>query len=916
MKRLIFIIAIYVLVFSFFALPETWADTLTYNNAGGNNDWANPANWQTGVVGTTTDDVLVTANVRTISSGVASVNSAVFSGGATWNAPVSWPYLILSVATNATFNASKNRGSIVGDAIFNNGSQNYGPITGNAFFNSGSYNKLGGDISGDATFNTTWYGGPAPTGGVFIFTLNSWQATVGGTVRGADNNPITRYEFYNSTGNLNGTLTGNVVFNDNSCNAWATINGDVIFNDASYNDNGTINGDAIFDTTWYSGTSPSGGLMIINGSRYWGGEINGAVRGADGNPIERYECYDNAYFYWGTTTGDVVFNGSSYNYGSIIIGNTTFNDSSYNSSYGVLAGDVTFNTTGSIAGTLNGGVISGDFRTTGITINSGTVESRISGTGALVKAGTGILIVNGVNTYSGGTTISAGTLVIGSGGSLGSGAVANNAALDIGANTLNIPGIYTQANNSTLCVTVDSPSTSGKISSNANAVVSAASSIDVTIAGNIFIPHNASFTIIDVPGGPGVNVPGTITSSSPRLEFSGSIVNGDLVLTSDRSARGFAGVAVNPNAVVVGHTLDNVSVPTSDMTTVLNTLEGLSDADTASALDTMAPPVDSGVLDNSAAALDNFTGVSLERAQSVLQSAAQSDAGNTGISSGDEGATGGIWVKEYGSYLSQGARKGLQGYDAWNTGTAVGVDRMLGDAFTLGVSGGYGFGKVNTDANEARTDITSGQGALYAGYQDANIPYFIEAAGSFSWNWYEGTRDIRVGAIERRADADYEGRQYGVYVNGGYHFRLAGSIEFTPVASLQWSCLQLAGYTETNAGSMNLNVDPQSYDMLQSGLGARIASSVKYPWGVFTPEITVQWLYDFIGDDVAVAAAYTGGGGAFTVAGAQPAKNSMHIGGKVSFDLKDDISIIGECDTRLRDKFLGIYGSATVRYEF
>ena len=188
--------------------------------------------------------------------------------------------------------------------------------------------------------------------------------------------------------------------------------------------------------------------------------------------------------------------------------------------------------------------------------------------------------------------------------------------------------------------------------------------------------------------------------------------------------------------------------------------------------------------------------------------------------------------------------------------------------------------------------------------------------GSFAWNWYEGKRDISIGAINRTANADYDGQQYGAYLGGGYKFELGKSLELTPLASIQWNHLRLAGYTETDAGSMNLIVNRQSYDILQSGLGARIASPLKYKWGNFTPEVHAKWLYNFIGDDMAITSTYTGGGGSFTSNGAKPAKNGVNLGGKLSFDLKNDVSIIAECDTEMRDGFVGVYGSATLRYKF
>ncbi|MFL9959331.1 autotransporter outer membrane beta-barrel domain-containing protein [Paraburkholderia nemoris] len=61
-------------------------------------------------------------------------------------------------------------------------------------------------------------------------------------------------------------------------------------------------------------------------------------------------------------------------------------------------------------------------RAVSITSNGGTIDTQgfqstiaqnITGAGALTKAGSGVLVLDGVNTYSGGTTVAAGTLVVG-----------------------------------------------------------------------------------------------------------------------------------------------------------------------------------------------------------------------------------------------------------------------------------------------------------------------------------------------------------------------------------------------------------------------------------------------------------------------------------------------------------------------
>ncbi len=73
-----------------------------------------------------------------------------------------------------------------------------------------------------------------------------------------------------------------------------------------------------------------------------------------------------------------------------------------------------------------------------------TFAGAISGMGALVHAGSGITILTGENTYTGGTTVGAGTLQIGNGGTSGSivGNVIDNATLAFNSSdTVTFPGI-------------------------------------------------------------------------------------------------------------------------------------------------------------------------------------------------------------------------------------------------------------------------------------------------------------------------------------------------------------------------------------------------------------------------------------------------------------------------------------------
>ncbi len=630
---------------------------------------------------------------------------------------------------------------------------------------------------------------------------------------------------------------------------------------------------------------------------------------------------------------------------------------------------------GGTTGALGGGLVTDNGNLTINRNNAFTIGSAnaISGTGSFTQAGSGTTILSGANTYTGDTNINAGTLVVdgsiatslltsvNSGGILEGSGTTGEVSINSGGTLSpgNSPGTLTSAggatyagggaylwqiNNATGAAgnptgwdlhnitggALNISATSGSKFTIAITGLNAGNTSGAVVNFNKFT--NYTWKIASADGG--VNLfdankfnllttnfinNNNITGVKNNGFFSIGTLGNDLQLiyTAAVNATNYASDA-NPgdtNARNVGTVLDNITNPSADMTNVLNTMSGLSRAQVAAALDTMVPQVDAGVINTDRASLNNFTSVSIDRVEKAHTEVQSKHSARSGVSSGEEDKLDGLWAKGYGSYLNQGTRGGIAGYNAWNAGTALGIDRRFTDAVTLGISGGYAYGNVNSDANNAQTTINSAQTTLYGGYQDQKRPFFIDTAVSFAYNWYAGRRNINVGnVIMRTANGSYDGQQYGAYLGGGYQFKFADAIEVTPLVSLQYNNLHINSYNETGAGALNVNAGTQNYNQLQSGLGGRIATTLSSQWGKVTPELHSKWLYDFFGDPFAVTSNFNGGGAAFGSNGAKPAVNSFNVGGELKLDLRDEIAIIGKVDTQLRAGFSGVYGSFTVRF--
>ncbi len=250
-------------------------------------------------------------------------------GGATLDA-LGNPITSLSFGDSST-----NYGTTTGDATFTGSSRNCHTsliglsvptpcvVAGDATFSGASYNA--GTVQGDATFDTTYYSGTAPSGGVLTVSGTSrWYGRVQGTVYGADAVPVTTFLFEDSATISTGAVaTGTATFSGSS-QIDGTLNGDASFTDSSYVDN-VLNGDATF---WDSSSNRG---RVEGGSVFYGASVNRD-----------------------TLNGDAVFLGTSSNEGTVN-GDACFGAGAANS--GTVTGAVTV--CEEVAPTLSSAIVDG-----------------------------------------------------------------------------------------------------------------------------------------------------------------------------------------------------------------------------------------------------------------------------------------------------------------------------------------------------------------------------------------------------------------------------------------------------------------------------------------------------------------------------------------------------------------------------
>ena len=101
----------------------------------------------------------------------------------------------------------------------------------------------------------------------------------------------------------------------------------------------------------------------------------------------------------------------------------------------------------------------------------------------------------------------------------------------------------------------------------------------------------------------------------------------------------------------------------------------------------------------------------------------------------------------------------------------------------------------------------------------------------------------------------------------------------TPNLSIQDTHLNVHGYATHGGGALDLNVDGNALDIIQSRIGAMGSYPVGLDGGyTLVPEVHVYYLHDFGSDQSTVTAGFAGGGPPFATTGAARDRDVVNVG--------------------------------------
>jgi len=462
--------------------------------------------------------------------------------------------------------------------------------------------------------------------------------------------------------------------------------------------------------------------------------------------------------------------------------------------------------------------------------------SEVTGPGVLTS-GTGIVSLNGVNTYLGGTLIQSGTLNLNgsvngdvnieTGGTLSgnatiNGNIYNNGTISPGNSIGEIftTDLYLYPT-SVYDVEINSAGNSDVIIASGFAQVDGAIVVSPDVNSddlNFTTPH--TYTIIST----GTGVTGefsSLTSSVPSLM---SLIYNPLTVQLTYLPLDAISLTCNAlNAASCFVTLP--SLPGSDVAIINDALLALNFDGIQSAFQQMGPAQFSGPTE--VQLLDAIL-VRSTYTKHVQNFCCDEDWNCEQPIS--------LWVDGIAQWQNQGK---LFGYKDTTFGATIGAD-YGGRNWVLGLAFSATHDNFHWKHFCGKANINSYYGGVYGLWNCDE--FYIHAAVIGSHNKYKTTRHLSFGTIGRDACAQHKGNN--VLTHLGFEYRVCPSyvIQLTPYLNLDYVFQHEHCYTESGAGSLDLQVKAKKATLFQGEVGVSFSSTYHVCNGLFIPMLSLAYM--------------------------------------------------------------------------
>lgn len=264
-----------------------------------------------------------------------------------------------------------------------------------------------------------------------------------------------------------------------------------------------------------------------------------------------------------------------------------------------------------------------------------------------------------------------------------------------------------------------------------------------------------------------------------------------------------------------------------------------------------------------------------------------------------------------------------------NAGVILGADYRITDNFLLGLAGGYtnisSDYKTNIDVAGGNIDADIFNVSLFSTYDIED--FYMDGSFTYGWSDYDVERRVVVlsnptitttGGANRAATSNPNGDQYSAALGFGYNFHQE-ALTINPIARVSYFHGQIDSYSEQGAFGLNLDIDKQNFESLQSSVGGQISYPFSESFGIITPQAAFSWNHEFLNDSRNITAKYSAdpNGIIFNATTNSPDRDFFILGAGISSVLQGGVQLFFNYQTLLGYSRITSHGfTSGIRLEF
>lgn len=209
---------------------------------------------------------------------------------------------------------------------------------------------------------------------------------------------------------------------------------------------------------------------------------------------------------------------------------------------------------------------------------------------------------------------------------------------------------------------------------------------------------------------------------------------------------------------------------------------------------------------------------------------------------------------------------GEDGFEFGSAGLTIGVDYRVNNQAVLGVAAGF-----NGSESEFVTSSTVAGGKLDG--ENVNIStyglffrdnFFVDGILTYGTGSYDLSRRVVIesngtnadnNGADRTAKSSTDSTQIAMSFSGGMEFS-KGSVLMAPYVRGSYLQVDVDGYEEDGAGSLDLRVESQEIESITSALGFRVSMAKSLSSSVIVPQARLEWIHEFSDDEREIKSAY------------------------------------------------------------